>query len=253
MVGQGFGTGMGQIPMTNGVPTANLVALLQLQQRQGLQAGVGMLPPGLLGAAPPAPMLGLSGLLPGMMVPPAELAALMMSTFTPKPENQSCTIYVGNLAAGITSDQLSQFFGSCPLACPSAAPWHTRSRPESAHALLSTPRSVFNVLTHYPRCVLYVVAQSRTGCRPRHLLLGTRTLVLHIVPAPSCCTLQRVVRQCGACASGFRPGGDTCLQASRHGAGNFLQKSASEYISFVNLLHTDFRGCFGADVCVCAV
>jgi hypothetical protein len=148
VVGQGYGTGMGQIPMTNGVPTANLVALLQLQQRQGLQAGVGipgMLPPGLLGAAPPAPMLGLSGLLPGMMVPPAELAALMMSTFTPKPENQSCTIYVGNLAAGITSDQLSQFFGSCPLACHSAAPRHTRSRHESAHALLSTPRSVCSV------------------------------------------------------------------------------------------------------------
>ena len=148
VVGQGYGTGMGQIPMTNGVPTANLVALLQLQQRQGLQAGVGipgMLPPGLLGAAPPAPMLGLSGLLPGMMVPPAELAALMMSTFTPKPENQSCTIYVGNLAAGITSDQLSQFFGSWPPACPCAAPRHTRSRRASAHALLSIPRSACSV------------------------------------------------------------------------------------------------------------
>lgn len=243
MVGQGFGTGMGQIPMTNGVPTANLVALLQLQQRQGLQAGVGipgMLPPGLLGAAAPAPMLGLSGLLPGMMVPPAELAALMMSTFTPKPENQSCTIYVGNLAAGITSDQLSQFFGSCPPACP-LRPRRTPARalrlrmryyqPPAQYAASDSLSSV---------CALRVVAQPRTGCRPRHLLLGTRTLVLHLVPAPSCCTLQRVVRQRGACASGYRPGGYTGLQASRHGAGKKYQMSVSEYISSVNSLHTDF-------------
>ena len=38
----------------------------------------------------------------------------MMSTFTPKAEHQPCTIYVGNIGSGITSDQLTQFFGSCP-------------------------------------------------------------------------------------------------------------------------------------------
>jgi len=51
--------------------------------------------------------------LPGMVVmPPPELVALMMSTFTPKPEEASCCIYVGNLVASITGDQLKQFFGA---------------------------------------------------------------------------------------------------------------------------------------------
>ena len=42
----------------------------------------------------------------------------MMSTFTPKAETQPCTIYVGNIGSGITSDQLTQFFGSCPCRAP---------------------------------------------------------------------------------------------------------------------------------------
>ena len=58
--------------------------------------------------------------LPGMVghalsrsvMPPPELVALMMSTFTPRPEEASCCIYVGNLVASITGDQLKQFFGA---------------------------------------------------------------------------------------------------------------------------------------------
>ena len=93
----------------NCVPSSNLIPLLQqqhrlqlIQQQQTTNMGglMTMTSPGIMG-------------LPGMVVmPPPELVALMMSTFTPKPEEASCCIYVGNLVASITGDQLKQFFGA---------------------------------------------------------------------------------------------------------------------------------------------
>lgn len=94
-----------------GVPTANLLALLSMQQQQGLgvinQHSIGL--PG----APMTPLIMGSGGIPGVsMMPQPDLAAHMMQTFTPKPEDAPCVIFVGNLLAGITGDQLKQFFGS---------------------------------------------------------------------------------------------------------------------------------------------
>jgi len=109
IVGGGIGGGMGNIPMTNGVPTANLIALLHLQQQQGLQTIQQQVYPGQM-----------PGVMPGLAtMPPPELGALMMSGFTPKPEEAPCVVYVGNLISGITSDQLNKFFGSVfsPAAC----------------------------------------------------------------------------------------------------------------------------------------
>lgn len=108
VVSGGLGLGMGNIPMTNGVPTANLIALLHLQQQQGLQT-IQQQAGGIMGMPG---QIGIPG-MPGIgMMPPPELAALMMSSFTPKPEEAPCTVYVGNLISGITSDQLNKFFGS---------------------------------------------------------------------------------------------------------------------------------------------
>jgi hypothetical protein len=110
VVSSGIGNGLGNIPMTNGVPTANLIALLHLQQQQ--QGTLGALGQGIPGVSPTPVQAPLVPGLIGLGTPPPELAALMMSTFTPRPVDSPCTIYVGNLTAGITSDQLKQFFGS---------------------------------------------------------------------------------------------------------------------------------------------
>ena len=104
--------------MTNGGTTTNLLALLHLQQQRGMQViqqQQAMNMGGLMTMTSPG-IMGLPGMvghaLPRSVMPPPELVALMMSTFTPRPEEASCCIYVGNLVASINGDQLKQFFGA---------------------------------------------------------------------------------------------------------------------------------------------
>ena len=77
----------------NCVPSSNLIPLLQqqhrlqlIQQQQATNMG------GLMTMTSPG-IMGLPGMighaLPRAAMPPPELAALMMSTFTPKPEEVS--------------------------------------------------------------------------------------------------------------------------------------------------------------------
>jgi hypothetical protein len=111
---------VGSVPTaTPGVPTANLLALLGMQQQgMGLmnQPGIGL---------PGSPMMPGLGGIPGIsMMPAPDLAAHMMQTFTPKPEDAPCVIFVGNLIAGITGDQLKQFFGSPLYHVPTASCAH---------------------------------------------------------------------------------------------------------------------------------
>jgi len=94
-----------------------------MQQQQQQQLRTGLMAPTM--AAPQAPSGGMMLLnfasQPALsLLPRPELAAHMMTSFTPKPAETPCLVYVGNLILSITEEQLHQFFGS-PSLCPSPA------------------------------------------------------------------------------------------------------------------------------------